>query len=633
MAANVRDYAKLAVDIKEILGENNIVSATHCATRLRLTLKKSPAAETTKKIEQMPAVIQVMEKGGQYQIVIGTHAKDVYAELAKVLNLNDAVSEQPEVKQSLMNRIIATMSAVFAPFVYVLAAAGLLQGCLIIATQFSSAFSSTGFYQVMNFISWTPFTFLPVFIAMSAAKHFKCNTYIAVACCLALVSTFWSDIAAQIAGGAEIKFLMFPLAQTTYTSTVLPPLFLVLILSYLERFLEKHLPDAIKALAVPFLCMAVMVPLTLLVVGPLTELAADKIAEGYNFLYAAAPALAAVIIGGVWQLIVVFGVHWGIVPIILANFSANGSDSIQVFVTCAILAQIGATFAVFFKTKNKDFKGVALSSGITGLFGITEPAIYGVTLRLKKPLICGCIASAAGSLATTFFGTKYFVYAGLPGPLTVVNAISPESPSSFIGILIGAAVAFVGAFILTYIVGFDDPGSERKTETIAEKPEETEKIEKSAESLKQDVICSPLNGEIKELSQVNDATFAAGILGQGIAIVPSEGKLYAPFDGTVSSIFDTHHAIGLINEDGVEILIHIGLETVTLGGNGFTAKVNDGDTVKTGDVLIEFDLEMIKEKFDTITPVLVTNAEDFSEIKSLCTGNVKAGTPLLQVKK
>ena len=629
MAANIRDYAKLAENIKDILGENNIVGATHCATRLRLTLKKSPDMEITKKIEQMPAVIQVVEKGGQYQIVIGTHAKDVYMELAKLLNLDENVSEQPEVKQSLINRIIATMSAVFAPFVYVLAAAGLLQGCLIIATQFSSTFSSTGFYQVMNFISWTPFTFLPVFIAMSAAKHFKCNMYVAVACCLALVSTFWSDIAAQIAGGTEIKFLMFPLAQTTYTSTVLPPLFLVLILSYLEQFLEKYIPDAIKALATPFLCMAIMVPLTLLVVGPLTELAANKIAEGYNFLYAAAPALAALIIGGVWQLIVVFGVHWGIVPIILADFSVNGSDSIQVFVTCAILAQIGATFAVFFKTKNKDFKGVALSSGITGIFGITEPAIYGVTLRLKKPLICGCIASAIGSLATTFFGTQYFVYAGLPGPLTIVNAISSVSTSSFIGMIIGAAIAFAGAFILTFLIGFDDPGAEKNSEKITVEP-----VEKHEDKLlDQDIVYSPLNGEVKELSQVNDATFATGILGQGIAIIPTEGKLYAPFDGTVSSIFDTRHAIGLVNKAGAEMLIHIGLETVTLGGEGFTAKINDGDVVKAGDVLIEFDLDMIKEKFDVITPVLVTNAEDFSEIKPLCKGSVKAGEPLLKVQK
>lgn len=636
MATNVRDYAKLAKDIMDTLGEKNISNATHCATRLRLTLKESPSGEVTKTIEGMPGVIQVVEKGGQYQIVIGTHAKDVYGELANLMQLDENAADEPEVKQSLLNRVIATMSGVFAPFVYVLAAAGLLQGCLIIVNQFSDTFSSTGFYEVMNFISWTPFTFLPVFIAMAAAKHFKCNMYVSVACCLALVSTFWSDMAARIAEGETIRFLMFPMSQTTYTSTVLPPLFLVLILSYLERFLDKRLPDAIKALATPFLCLVIMVPLTLLVVGPITEFVADQIAVGYNFLYGVAPALAALIIGGLWQIIVVFGVHWGIVPIILADFAANGCDSIQVFVTCAILAQIGATFAVFFKSKNKDFKGVALSSGITGLFGITEPAIYGVTLRLKKPLLCGCVASAIGSMTATFFGAQYQVYAGLPGPLTMVNAINPDQPSSFLGMVIGGLLAFAGAFLLTFVVGFDDPEgpkTEAKPKKAASEKKETTAVS-AVSAGEEGVICAPLNGEVKELSQVNDATFAAGILGQGAAIIPSEGKLYAPFDGKVSSIFDTKHAIGLENDMGAEMLIHIGLETVTLGGKGFHACVEAGDRVKAGDVLIEFDLKMIGEKFDTITPILVSNTDEFERVEILkISGEIKAGTPIIKVKK
>lgn len=633
MAANVRDYAKLAADLKDALGEKNILSATHCATRLRLTLKESPDSATTKKIEQMPAVIQVMEKGGQYQIVIGTHAKDVYEELANLMNLNEVTGEEVVEKQSLMNRVIAAMSAVFAPFVYVLAAAGLLQGCLIIVTQFSDTFSSTGFYQVMNFISWTPFTFLPIFIAISASKHFKCNTYIAVACCLALVSPSWAEMAALIAEGESMKFLMFPLSQTTYTSTVLPPLFLVLILSYLERFLDKKLPDVIKALATPFFCLVIMIPLTLVLIGPLTEVISDGIALGYNYLYDVAPFLAALVIGGVWQLIVVFGVHWGIIPIILADFAANGCDSIQVFVTCAIIAQVGATFAVFFKSRNRDFKGVALSAGITGLFGITEPAIYGVTLRLKKPLICGCIASAVSSMATTFLHTKYFVYAGLPGPLTIVNAISDTEPSSFMGMLLGSAIAFAGAFLLTYLVGFDDPAAPEASGNEAQEKEEKEEKE-TAEAEESSIVYSPLNGEVKPLSEVNDATFSAGILGEGVAVIPSEGKLYAPFDGKVSSVFDTKHAICLENAAGAEMLIHIGLETVTLNGTGFTAHVSEGSVMKKGDLLIEFDLAMIKEKFDTITPVLVTNADEFQAVSPVKQdGEVKAGEILLELKK
>lgn len=274
MATTIRDYPKLAADICDAVGKDNIISAAHCATRLRLVLKETPSAEVTQRISEMPAVIKVMESGGQYQVVIGTHAKDVYEALAQLLDLDENTADAPQTKQGIGSRIIATMSAVFAPFVYILAAAGLVQGALIIITHFAPAFAETGTYSVLSFISWTPFTFLPVMIAVTASKHFKCNTFIAMWCCLALVNSDWGAIAARIASGETVKFLAFPMSQTTYTSTVLPPLFLVLVLSYLERWLNKHLPDIIKALAVPFICTVIMVPLTILVIGPVSDMLA-----------------------------------------------------------------------------------------------------------------------------------------------------------------------------------------------------------------------------------------------------------------------------------------------------------------------------------------------------------------------
>ncbi len=320
--AQVRDYGKLAKDIKDAIGEENIISAAHCATRLRLVLKQSPSAEVTAQITKMPAVIQVVEKGGQYQIVIGTHAKDVYEELTRIMQLD--TSQAVEQKGSVLNRVIAAMSAVFAPFVYVLAGAGLLQGCLIIINLFAPEFSQTGTYSVLSFMSWTPFTFLPVLIAVTASKHFRCNTFIALWCCLALVNPDWGSIAGKIAEGESIKFLFFNMAQTTYTSSVLPPLFLVLVLSYLERFVNKYIPDVIKALVTPLICTVIMVPATILIIGPLSDMLASAIATGYNFLYSNVPALAAIVIGGFWQVAVIFGVHWGVTPMILANFSNNG---------------------------------------------------------------------------------------------------------------------------------------------------------------------------------------------------------------------------------------------------------------------------------------------------------------------
>lgn len=410
----------------------------------------------------MPGVIQVMEKGGQYQIVIGTHAQDVYEEMAKLLHLD--ASQQPEVKQGLLNRVIATMSAVFAPFVYILAAAGLVQGCLIIATTFVPAFADTGTYAVLSFISWTPFTFLPVLIAITASKHFNCNTFIAVWCCLALVNPDWTSMAARIAGGESIQFIIFNMAETTYTSTVLPPLFLVLVLSYLERFLNKVVPDIIKALAVPFICAVIMVPATILVIGPISDGLANAIAAGYNWLYNTVPALAGLIVGGFWQVIVIFGVHWGVTPMVMANFENYGFDTFQAFQTCAVIAQAAACFGVFLKSRSKDTKNVALSAGLTGIFGITEPAIYGVTLRLKKPFVAGCIGGAAGALVVALTGAKYYIYAGLPGLLTTVNTINASAPGSFTGEMIAVAVTIVVTIIMVQIIGCDEPG-EKKSNT------------------------------------------------------------------------------------------------------------------------------------------------------------------------
>ncbi len=622
--AQVRDYGKLAKDIKDVIGEENIISAAHCATRLRLVLKQSPSAEVTAQITKMPAVIQVVEKGGQYQIVIGTHAKDVYEELTRIMQLD--TSQVVEQKGSILNRVIAAMSAVFAPFVYVLAGAGLLQGCLIIINLFAPQFSQTGTYSVLSFMSWTPFTFLPVLIAVTASKHFRCNTFIALWCCLALVNPDWGSIAGRIAEGESIKFLFFNMAQTTYTSSVLPPLFLVLVLSYLERFVNKYIPDVIKALVTPLICTVIMVPATILIIGPLSDMLASAIATGYNFLYTNVPALAAIIIGGFWQVAVIFGVHWGVTPMILANFANNGCDSFQAVQTCAVVAQAAACFGVFLKTRNKEMKNVSLSAGLTGIFGITEPAIYGVTLRLKKPFIAGCIAGALGGLATTFFHSMYYVYAGLPGLLTIVNAISPENTMSFPGILVGCSVTIVAAILLVQIIGCDEAVTEEgDTASIEE--------QKTTVSISEVTIYSPLNGEVKELKKVNDPTFAGGMLGQGIAIIPSEGKLYAPFDGKVNLVFDTKHAIGLENEAGAEMLIHIGLETVNLNGKHFTPKVKAGNTVKKGDLLVEFDLDEIKKEYEIVTPVLITNADSFSTIEPLkTTGVVKVGEEILKAK-
>ena len=609
MAQNIRDYEKLAVDIVEAVGgKENIINATRCATRLRLVLKETPK-DANKKVSGLTGVITVVENNGQFQVVIGTHVGKVFDKVQTLVDLDENSAEDTP-KGSIVNRVIATMSAVFAPFIYILAAAGLLQGCLIIINMINPGFASTGTYEVLSFISWAPFTFLPVFIAITASKHFKCNTFIAVACCAALVSPDWASIASRIAGGEAVTFLGIGLAETTYTSTVLPPLFLVLALSYLEKFVDKIIPEVVKSLFTSFICILIMVPLTILVIGPVSDGVATAIANGYNALYNFAPVVAAAVIGGLWQVVVIFGVHWGVTPMVLANFDMYGQDTFQAFQTMAVVAQMGAAFGVFIKSKKQETKSVALSAGITGIFGITEPTIYGVTLRFKKPFICACISGAVAAAVASFFNSVYYVYAGLPGLLTVVNAIG-ANPTSIVGELIGCAIAIIGSIVLVQIVGFDEG-------QIAE--EEVKAMDEVAATTLDGTkeIKSPLSGKVISLSKIDDPVFAGGAMGNGIAIQPSDNKVYAPLDGTVEFVADSKHAVGIKSDDGVELLIHVGMDTVQMNGKGFDVKVNANDKVKAGDLLLEFDREAIeKAGYSLITPVVITNSFEFEQ-KELC---------------
>ncbi|WP_370831796.1 beta-glucoside-specific PTS transporter subunit IIABC [Clostridium sp.] len=629
MANSVRDYEKLAVDIiNAVGGKKNIIKASRCATRLRLVLKET-TNEAKENVSALTGVITVVENGGQFQVVIGTHVGKVFDKVASELNLDSSVIEEDAPKASVLNRIIATMSAVFAPFIYILAAAGILQGCLILINMVSPSFSSTGTYEVLSFMSWAPFTFLPIFIAITASKHFKCNMFIAVACCAALVSPTWAEIASRIADGESIRFLGISLAETTYTSSVLPPLFLVWILSYVERFVDKKLPEVIKALFTPFICMVVMVPLTILVIGPLSDSLATAIANGYNALYNLAPAVAAAVIGGLWQIVVIFGVHWGVTPMCLANYDLYGMDTFQAFQTMAVIAQAGAVFGVFIKARSKQTKNIALSAGVTGIFGITEPAIYGVNLRFKKPFICGCIAGAVGAVVGSFFNIAYYAYAGLPGMLTVVNAITPDNSKSIIGMLLGAAISFVGAIILVQIIGIGEK------ETESKKEDKSVEVKEGQPVLNTEVkeIKSPISGKVIELEKVNDPVFSSGAMGKGVAIEPLDNKVYAPVNGTIEFIADTKHAIGLLSEDGIEVLIHVGMDTVKMNGRGFNVKAAVNSKIKEGDLLLEFDRDIIeKEGYSLITPVVITNADNYED-KILCINEeVKNGMSIINLK-
>lgn len=627
--AIIRDYNKLASGIlQEVGGEANINSFTRCATRLRLVLNNTPA-EAKRRIQNLPGVIAVVESGGQFQVVIGTHVADVFNALSALIG-DDHAGTTSRPKTRWLDAVIATMSAVFAPIVYILAAAGILQGVLIVVGLIDANIKTTGTFAILNFMSWTPFAFLPVFIAITAARHFKCNPFIAVLCCCALINPEWSAMAGRIANGETITFLFIPLAKTVYTSSVLPPLFLVWALSWLEKRVEKILPDVVSALFTPLICFVIIVPLTLIVIGPITTWAAMGIASGYNALFAAAPAVAAALIGGIWQIIVIFGVHWGITPVIMANFDTQGYDSFQAYQTIAVIGQMAAVFGVFLKSRNRELKTTSLSAGVTAIFGITEPAIYGVTLRFKKPFICGCIGGAVGAVVASLFGSLYYAYAALPGLFTLVNAISPDAPMSFIGELAGSATAIVLTIILVQFVGFDDPVAE---ETLTETPESAPIGTTSTAAAKTSLaLNSPLSGEVIALEEVADEAFSQKVLGDGVAIRPHEGKVVAPCDARVETVIESRHAIGLACDNGAELLIHVGLNTVNLQGQHFRPLVKEGDVVKAGTPLLEFDKEAIERAgYDLTTPVLVINSDEFQLTKLQSGGTIRQEMPLMTV--
>lgn len=629
MAEEARNYKNLASEIIRLTGgKDNISSAARCATRLRLVLKETPG-EAEEQIKALSGVITVVQKQGQFQVVIGNHVGDVFEALSAELGLEQKSEqeESSEKKEGKLNLLLQMMSGVFAPVCYILAAGGLLQGLLILLAMAVPSVSEAGAYQVFNFISWTPFTFLPVLLAISGAKHFRCNPYIAVACCLALVNPTWTEMAGRIAEGESIRFLFANLTEITYTSSVLPPLILIVLLSKMEKFLNKHLPELIRGLFTPFICLSVLVPLTIVVIGPVIQGLSNGIAAGYNILYEIAPPIAGAVVGGLWQVIVIFGVHWGMVPIVIANFAENGQDTLQIFIQIAVISQMAAAFGVFLKAKDRELKTNALSSGITGIFGITEPAIYGITLPRKKPFIFGCIWAAIGSAVAALLGATQYVYAGLPGLISVVNSMSAENPGSFVACMIGVAITIAGTIGSILILGYE---TEKKKATRIETTEEKSLEAEVAEQM----IYSPLTGEIKSLKEVNDPTFSEEILGKGVAILPEEGVVYSPFDGEVSSIFETKHAIGLTSNNGTELLIHVGLETVNLGGKYFETHISQGDQVKKGDKLISFELQEIKKTHDTITPVIIANSDDFSEISvQKVSGTIRAGEAILMVRK
>lgn len=604
-------------------GKENVKSVVHCATRLRFVLNDEGKADTAR-LQQDNDVIQVVQSGGQYQVVIGSHVSDVYQELTAMANFGGGDAASNEKKGNIFNQFVDIISSIFTPFLGAMAGAGVLKGFLTLAVTLNWIASESGVYVILFSIADGLFTYLPVLLAFTAANKFKTSPFLAVSLAMALVHP---SITALAGAGESISFFGIPviLGLSGYTSSVIPIILAVYIQSHVERFFKKIVPSFLQIIAVPLLVFLIMAPLTFVVVGPLGTIIGDWLGSAYNGIYNFSPIVAGAVMGGLWQVFVMFGMHWGFVPIIMLNLGQVGYDTMVPMLLPAVLAQGGAALAVFFLTKSVKLKGLAISSTITAIFGITEPTVYGVTLPLKKPFIAACISGAIGGAFIGFSNVANYTF-GLVSVLSLPGFIPQDTKdmSGMIAAAIGMGGAFILAFILTYILRFDDPVEE----TAIVKPE-APIATKTKERM---VLVSPLEGKVVPLAEVPDQVFASGALGKGVAVEPSVGKLFAPADGTITTLFPTGHAVGLTTTDGAEILMHIGMDTVSLDGEGFEAAIKQGDTVKKGDLLVSFDIEKIKAAgLPVITPVVVTNTNEYLDVLDMEQTDVLPGEDFLTI--
>ncbi len=607
-------------------GEKNVNSLVHCATRLRFKLKDESVADT-QKLKQDPDVIQVVQSGGQYQVVIGSNVADVYQAIVDEQGLTDQSGTEDQSKNPL-NRLIDIISSIFTPFLGAMAAAGILKGFLSLATVLGWLSADTGAYQILFAAADGVFTFLPVMLAFTAAKKFKTNQFLSVAIAMALVYPAITQLAG--AGGA-VDFFGLPivLAQSGYTSSVIPIILAVWVQSKFEPLVKKVIPQFLQMIFVPMIVLLVMVPLTFLLLGPIGTVIGNGLGSLFNSIYSFSPLVAGLIMGSLWQVFVMFGMHWGFVPIMFLNIEQYGFDVMVPMLLPAVLAQGGAALAVAIRTKDTKLRSLGISSTITSLFGITEPTVYGVTLPLKKPFVVACLSAGIGGAMIGFAGVKAFS-SGLVSLLTIPTFISTNQAveSNVTMAILATALSFVLAFVGTLIVGFNETVQDEKLETN-QQTTAGDTISSARHNLK-----SPLSGKVLPLSDVPDKVFSSGAMGKGLAIDPEKGELIAPADGEITTIFPTGHAVGLTTKDGIEILMHIGMDTVELEGQGFETFVKQGDQVKAGDLLVRFDIEAIKAAgYSVITPIVITNTEHFADVLELNQEELIASEDFLAIVK
>lgn len=607
--------------IQNVGGKENIKSLSHCATRLRFSLKDGSKAQT-EVLKEVEGVITVVQSGGQYQVVVGNKVKMVYEAICEKANISDTASapekQESGEKQNLLNLFIGIVTKVFTPFLGTLAALGIIKGTLSLLVVLNVLDPTGGTYNILFALSDTIFYFFPIVLGYTAAKRFGLNEFVGMMIGAVMVyPTMTAASAADVSNFLHIPVIMPSTGD--YTSSVIPVIIAVWFASLVYKALEKRISPTVSTFLNPMITLLISVPVTFLVIGPV----ASGVASGINALcmalYSVSPAILGIFVGFFWQILVMFGLHWAVVSIGISNVGVNGFDIVMPAMMATTFAQTGAVLAIMMRTKNKKLKALCVPAAISGFCGVTEPAIYGITLPKKKPFFITCIVSAIGGCLISILQLKQYAI-GAMGFFAWPSFVGADGIKPLVYIIIISLVCMVITFFavfVTYKEDEDKTKTENKT-TYAESEDTTGAIQ------------SPITGNVVELTEVSDEAFASGMLGKGVAIIPEQGEVYAPCDGEVVALFPTGHAIGIKSADGVEVLIHVGMDTVKLEGKGFTPMVKQGDTVTRGQLLLKFDMELIKEQgYSLITPVIISNTNEFADVIVEADGRVTAGTKLL----
>ena len=603
-------YEKLAKEILEnVGGKENINSLTHCITRLRFRLKDESKAND-EALKNNPGVVTVMKSAGQYQVVIGNHVPAVFEDVCSIAGISNDAPAAEEAPKGVLDTLIDIISGCFQPILGPLCAAGIIKGLnALLVFLLGTGFSTSGTYLVLNAIGDSIFYFLPIILGYTAAKKFNVNVVVGMiigaSLCYPSIQTDALSAAGKAIGTLPMigayytKFLGIPFISGNYTSTVVPVICIVALAAQVQKIAKKYVPEMLQNFFVPFFVLIISLPIGLLVIGPVVGLLTQVLSNFFAALYKLSPIVTATVVGAFWQCLVIFGLHWALVPMAMVNLGNLGFDTILPGMTGTTFAATGIMIATYLKTKDLNKKALAIPATISAFCGVTEPAIYGFLLPEKTPFVFSCIGGAVGGAIMGALNAKMYVMGGL-GIFSVVSFISPEGEASgLVAALICGAVSMLVGFLLAFFFG------KKEDKKVVEEVKANE-----------ETILAPIEGTIKPIEDSSDAAFASGALGKGVVIIPSDGKVYAPVSGTVTVLFPSLHAIGITSDSGVELLIHIGINTVQLEGKGYIAHIKQGDHVECGQLLVEFDMEYItKEGYSLETPVLVTNYNDLKEIK------------------